>query len=288
MLPDGRRLGGVEGLNLTADDVAGVVSFKKEIEPVEGSSAPLNADTFGGKMPSEYVLNTNLESNYIKASVAEFEYGDTPLIRANIADFASEATHAQNATEAVHAETATHADSAIEANHAIETNHAEESDHATEATNAVNAANSSKLENKTINDLFSMMFEVEHPVGSLYLSSSDVDDPNTKWATYGINCVWELVKDVFLLGAGGNYELGVTGGEAEHVLTVDEMPSHNHTIQHNNDDYNSSSGGGAYGFSTDGTTAWIYTSTVILNTGGNQPHNNMPPYLVTNIWKRIS
>ena len=57
-----------------------------------------------------------------------------------------------------------------------------------------------------------MMFEVEHPVGSLYLSASDIDDPNTKWSAFGINCVWELVKDVFLLGAGNNYALGAAGG----------------------------------------------------------------------------
>ena len=31
-----------------------------------------------------------------------------------------------------------------------------------------------------------------------------------------------------IIGAGTGYELGSTGGEAEHVLTVDELPVHNH------------------------------------------------------------
>ena len=33
-----------------------------------------------------------------------------------------------------------------------------------------------------------------------------------------------------IIGAGTGYELGSTGGEAEHVLTVDELPVHNHQI----------------------------------------------------------
>lgn len=32
-----------------------------------------------------------------------------------------------------------------------------------------------------------------------------------------------------IIGAGTGYELGSTGGEAEHVLTVDELPVHNHS-----------------------------------------------------------
>lgn len=39
---------------------------------------------------------------------------------------------------------------------------------------------------------------------------------------------WEQVKDVFILAAGDTYKKGQTGGEATHVLTVDEMPAHKH------------------------------------------------------------
>lgn len=151
------------------------------------------------------------------------------------------------------------------------------------ANKATEADNSAKLENKTINELFAMMFEVEHPVGSLYLSMSDTDDPNSKWSVFGIDCAWELVKDVFLLGAGENYELGTTGGEAEHTLTVEEMPAHRH--KYGIDNSSNTFGGwtipsaGAAAADIEGATEYV---------GGNQPHNNMPPYLATNIWKRIS
>ena len=39
---------------------------------------------------------------------------------------------------------------------------------------------------------------------------------------------WEQLKDRFLLGGGGSYTAGTTGGETNHTLTTAELPSHNH------------------------------------------------------------
>lgn len=38
------------------------------------------------------------------------------------------------------------------------------------------------------------------------------------------------LRDRFIVGAGNNYNVGATGGEATHKLTTSEMPSHNHTF----------------------------------------------------------
>ena len=84
------------------------------------------------------------------------------------------------------------------------------------------------------------------------------------------------LRSKFVLGAGSTYAVGATGGEAAHTLTVNEIPSHTHDIYHG-------------GFSSDpthnsvrsgyiGENNSVAESGVITNTGGGQPHNNMPPY----------
>ena len=64
-----------------------------------------------------------------------------------------------------------------------------------------------------------------YPVGSMYLNSTDNTNPAT---LFGFG-TWASVVDVCIVGAGNSYNLGATGGEATHVLTVPEMPSHSHT-----------------------------------------------------------
>ena len=69
--------------------------------------------------------------------------------------------------------------------------------------------------------------------------------------------------------------LGGAAGEENHQITVDEMPSHSHSVLSwaNNNSQN-------LGFSTNPTGG---THQAAVNaSGGNQPHNNMPPYLTLN------
>ena len=116
-----------------------------------------------------------------------------------------------------------------------------------------------------------------YPVGSIYMSVNNVD-PGTLFGG-----TWEQLKDRFLLGAGDNYTAGDTGGEATHTLTVDEMPSHNHTVSRGTN--TGTTEWGLVRYSTQNSSA---DTTRIANTGGDQPHNNMPPYLVVYMWKRTA
>ena len=96
---------------------------------------------------------------------------------------------------------------------------------------------------------------------------------------------WEQLQNRFLLGAGSSYNAGATGGESSHTLTINEMPSHNHeTTQHLlKKSVTASSSAHVTGWDDNYDTV-MYTA----RTGGDQAHNNMPPYLVVYMWKRTA
>ncbi len=117
------------------------------------------------------------------------------------------------------------------------------------------------------------------PVGYIYTSRNETDPGVLFGGT------WQRIEDVFLLASGSKYPANSTGGEAEHVLTAEEMPAHKHKYY------------GAYTNLTAGSTAMpeIYRntkgSTHSLDTGsagGGAAHNNMPPYLALYMWERTA
>lgn len=115
-----------------------------------------------------------------------------------------------------------------------------------------------------------------YPVGSIYMSVSDVN-PGTLFGG-----VWERLQDRFLLGAG-THKSGEIGGEEEHLLTVEELPAHTHTQLTR---YSGGEVTGQWAFANqNGDATWSAGN--CGETGGNQPHNNMPPYLAVYMWKRI-
>ena len=121
-----------------------------------------------------------------------------------------------------------------------------------------------------------------YPIGAIYLSVSATNPA----ILFGGK--WEQIKDRFLLAAGDTYSNGSIGGEANHILTIEEMPSHKHQIKTNNEDWNNSAGGGNYGTTHDGANSWYNTNWYTENSGGNAAHNNMPPYLTVYMWKRVA
>lgn len=74
--------------------------------------------------------------------------------------------------------------------------------------------------------------------------------------------------------------IGKTGGEKEVTLTVDQIPPHTHSYKQNISSQNLATGNyGVHNWNSNSTTG---------STGGGQPHNNMPPYIVMAFWKRIA
>lgn len=118
-----------------------------------------------------------------------------------------------------------------------------------------------------------------YPIGSIYQSTSSA----TPGSLFG--GTWEQIKDVFLLSASTTYSAGLTGGEATHTLTVEEMPAHAHDAELG---INWSPGNFQYvvQYSNEGSPK--YRAFTTYNTGGGKSHNNMPPYLAVYTWKRIA
>ena len=80
------------------------------------------------------------------------------------------------------------------------------------------------------------------------------------------------------------FTLGQIGGEYSHTLTEAEMPNHNHKI--NQGAVNASGEIGTYTSGDDKTN--IADSKITSDTkGGNQPHNNIQPFIAAGIWLRL-
>ncbi len=119
-----------------------------------------------------------------------------------------------------------------------------------------------------------------YPVGSIYLSFSSNFNPNTSFGG-----TWsKIAEGQCLIQAGNNYALGSTGGESTHTLTVSEMPTHHHAYKLAYGDHDPSHG---FDYGT-GYVGTFDDGDFSGSAGGNQAHNNMPPYLAVNIWKRTA
>lgn len=123
-----------------------------------------------------------------------------------------------------------------------------------------------------------------YPVGSIYISTSSTFNPQTAWGG-----TWKKTADGrCLIGASDKYPLRSTGGEAEHTLTVNEMPTHRHYSSRVNW-YNDLQTNGISvniaaksNLKVDGP--YNYTDYA----GNSKAHNNMQPYLAVYIWERTA
>ena len=109
------------------------------------------------------------------------------------------------------------------------------------------------------------------PVGYVMTTASSVNPSETHGGT------WKLITEGTFIVAAGNssrYKQGQTGGEAEHYLTVDELPNHYHdvTLSFNGETFENSS----------------HTYNVTMtDIGESKAHNNLPPYLAMYMWQRV-
>lgn len=154
---------------------------------------------------------------------------------------------------------------------------------------------------------YKMIVDLIYPIGRTITTLDNSDNPNTlyTWQT------WErTAKGRMIIGTGANEAntnttygslaagtvnrtLGEMGGEEKHKLTLSESPSHSHGQVAVNGDgsYQIAYGDGDSVVTNAGkinVTPGNGAYTLRVGTqGGDQAHNNMPPYLAANIWKRV-
>lgn len=63
-----------------------------------------------------------------------------------------------------------------------------------------------------------------YPIGSIYMSVNNVSPETFLGGT------WDQIENRFLLAASDNYVANSTGGEANHTLSINELPGHSHTV----------------------------------------------------------
>lgn len=83
------------------------------------------------------------------------------------------------------------------------------------------------------------------------------------------------IQDLFLLSAGQINDLGETGGESDHILTVDEIPGHSHSYTPPVENVDLEAPG-----APDILAAGLGAPTQTGTTGSGDSHNNMPPFFV--------
>jgi microcystin-dependent protein len=88
------------------------------------------------------------------------------------------------------------------------------------------------------------------------------------------------------LHPGAGFVLGQQGGEEAHILSISEMPAHNHPVSASSapasvgSPANNSWPAAAAAYALSSNTSMNPAS--ISSTGSSQPHNNLQPYLVLN------
>lgn len=120
-----------------------------------------------------------------------------------------------------------------------------------------------------------------YKVGDLFLTTRN-ENPSLRfggtWELFGkgktLVCVDENDNDFKIVKQ--------TGGEKKHKLTIEEMPSHNHTEKYVGVGWKQDGASGTYCVSSA-----LEPYRVTGDAGGEQPHNNLQPYITCYIWIRI-
>ena len=129
------------------------------------------------------------------------------------------------------------------------------------------------------------LLEKVYPIGSDYWSENDTSPEEL------FGGKWKKIEGRFLFASNYNHSVGETGGEERHYLTIDEIPSHSHQymkLKYLYSYYKKGGDSSNYACPCNSKDSDPWTETEYTSSkGSSNSHNNMPPFLVANCWKRI-
>lgn len=146
------------------------------------------------------------------------------------------------------------------------------------------------------------------PVGGIIMWSGSVASVPTGWSICnGANGTPNL-QDRFIVGAGSGYGVGATGGDATVTLNINQIPSHNHSIEDSGNHYHGAQTQAGFDVSGNGDAArfdvndgppfegitWDLAGGNHNHgggtgyQGGGQAHENRPPYYALAFIMRVS
>lgn len=138
---------------------------------------------------------------------------------------------------------------------------------------------------EALDTAFSGLLNFFYPVGTIYETTSADLDTTAKMANH-FGGTWEVYGSGRVLvakSADTEFDtIGETGGAKTHTLTVDQMPSHNHSVNL------SSSTGYMAGVAVMGGSEGTATTSFVKNTGSGSAHNNLQPYIVVYRYRRTA
>lgn len=144
------------------------------------------------------------------------------------------------------------------------------------------------------------LLDLVYPVGAVYISASAAN-PQTLFGG-----TWTRIQGRFLLAADASHPAGSTGGAEEVTLTEEQLPEVNGMIYGG---VGANGNSGTTGMGVFRLTSGVFSTAlqcghgpqsgaayddngayqqVQMKFGGDQPHDNMPPYLAVYVWQRTA
>lgn len=183
---------------------------------------------------------------------------------------------------------------------------------------AVDAEPTAQELNWELNNIYLQLVELKSLAAGAYQTPINelkhiVGDSRNPATIYGYGTWVPYASGRMVLGAGTStdsngaqrsFTAGSTGGTYEEVIAQSQLPSHSHSykdryLYENNSSLSAvpvgnketvgtvNGGRGNEGVDSDNNT-FVYTNDVTGSVGGNQPVNNLPPYVVCYIWLRTA